>query len=142
METKNLSLLANKAVENEDRALTFDALDDIQQYTLTAASMRDYGKHVYEYVVESSKLDEVVGLLINTLEADSEAATKELKAKIADLLIEGAVEYAREQIEKALEAANANLALTQQFYANEERELIDNDNRQRARDMNSRYGFI
>lgn len=97
--------------------------------------MRDAGKHAYEFITNSGFLDGLAGQLIIALETKDLDDRKELLIKLGQILIEGAIEESHALIDQNLDNAITELAVTRQFYS-ETQNLVDDDNRERARDMN------
>lgn len=99
-----------------DRSPTYKTLNTSQREILTAAAMRDAGKHAYEFISNSGFLDSLAGTLINALETKDADVRKELLIKLGEILIDGAVEESQKPIDDALDSAVTELAVNRQFY--------------------------
>lgn len=119
----------------------YEDLTETQRNNLTAAAMRDAGAYAYEFINESTFTDEIGATLINYYEATDEETRKELKEKIADLLINGTMEYGKSIVSEALDEAVTSLAVIRQFPGDYDdytaQRMLEEDMESRARDLNN-----
>lgn len=118
MTSKTLLKQAQELVrETANRNPQYHTLTTEQKENFTAAAMRDLGKYAYELVIESGQFEIAIMLLIEYLESTDEEKRQQLKQRIANLIIEAAINNSRDAISDALDEADMHLSIARQFYS-------------------------
>jgi hypothetical protein len=111
-------------------------LTEAQREELTIAVLKDAGSDAIDYIedclVGSALMDKVIEVLEENNMADRNVLLKE----IGQMLVNTAIKRSTKQADEAIEDALSEIAY-ENGEISEMQQLIDDDNRQRAKDMNS-----